>query len=367
MSESNQNFGEMLTNRFSSFLSNNLYSLKIICDQPISKQLFASLAWTKKLYLRTSDSIHINVNTASHNLQTNDVTECIELMPSLEEVSLDRLCLLRVPTTLRRLSLIGPPAYFAEHEFFVTISQNTVLRDRQLFFTPALLNHLTSDFSPMESSILDQAELPNLVVLQVCTTQTSMLLTRFSVTLLRACTSLKELKLCGVGLTNEIILGTKTTSLRKVALSDYRKMPAPLPPAVAGARLAETDEGINWSTIDTLLKRNPNVSALALSFTLGLPPLTYHDIESFSSNCPRLNYVELYSIIMGKETVDRQLRRKEILPYTLEWLYTRGSATEDMFIKDMFSYGYNNEDDEINFVVRLINFGEQKDAAVDEV
>lgn len=188
-------------------------------------------------------------------------------------------------------------------------------------------------------------------------------------TLLRTCTSLKELKLCGVGLTNEMILGTTTTSLRKVALSGYRKMPARFTPAEAGARLAETDEGINWSAIDTLLKRNPNVSKLELSFTLGLPPLTYHDIESFTSNCPRLNYVELHSIMTDTETVDRQLRRKEIAPYTLEWLYTRGSAKEDTFIQEMLSYAYGRtEDDEINFWVELFKFRKQiKDAAVDDV
>lgn len=345
----------MLATRLSRFLSKNLCSLDITCRQPISKQFFASLHRTKRLHL-TDPWHHMPLDPNTNRLQPEDVTEAIELIPTLEELTLQKLPFLRIPSTLRRLFLMGPAEFFPEPEFFVTICQNTLLEDLRFVFSPVHLNRITSIFSSTQLSILDQAQLPNLKVLQACIVQIgSKLLTRFCSTLLRACTSLHELKLYGFILTNEMILGTSTTSLRKVNLSGHTS-PFNFSTAEAGAH-PESVDVIQWATLNMILKRNPNISELRLSFNPRLPPVTYNDIDMLSSNCPRLNYLELNTTITDYETVS-MLLDNVIFPCQLKWLYTRGSAVEDKVIMNVLTFDYDDEWDESNFTVNLHHFRE---------
>jgi hypothetical protein len=158
------------------------------------------------------------------------------------------------------------------------------------------LHYNQSTFSVAQLSEITQAQLANLRVLQICTTQrVSHLLALFSSTLLRVCSSLQELKLYGVGLTDEIILGASSSSLRKLSLySDTMTFTA----AEVHAGLAKPTEYIQWSTLCTLFQRNQDLSEMRLDMDLRLPPLTYNDIENLCNSCPRLDDIKLYTDII---------------------------------------------------------------------
>ena len=172
----------------------------------------------------------------------------------------------------------------------MTLCQINELEDLRLSFEPESLHYIQSTFSLTQLAQITQAHLPNLRVLQICTTQrVSQLLTLFCSRLLRICSSLEELKLYGVGLTDEIILDTATRSLQKISLSGHTMIGFSAAEIFAG--LAEPAEQIQWSTLSSLFERNPNITTLRLAFDLRLPPLTYNDIERLSKTCLA---IELY-------------------------------------------------------------------------
>lgn len=139
------------------------------------------------------------------------------MMPALEDLYLDGIPLSRVPKTLRRLSVKAPHDNLPESEFFVILCQINELEDLRLSFEPKSIHYIQLTFSTTQLMQITQAHLPNLRFLQICTTQRiSRLLTFFCSHLLRICSSLQELKLYGVGLTDEIILDTTTRSLQKI-------------------------------------------------------------------------------------------------------------------------------------------------------
>ena len=348
----------MWATTLSRFCSENLVHLDLTCRQPISKQFFASLRRLKRLHL--TDAWHSQPFDA--RLRAEDVTEAIALIPTLQELTLQKLPLLRVPTNLRRLFLMGPDDFFPEPEFLVTICQNMLLEDVRFVFSPVHFDRLNTFFSPNQLSILDHAQLPNLTTLQVCVVHIgSNLLTTFCTTLLRGCISLRELKMHGFDVTNEMVLGITSKYLRKLSLSGY--IPFGSSAAEAAVYLPESANVFQWTTLHTLLKRNPDISDLHLSFGLPLPPLTYNDIDTFSSICPRLNSLELSGIIVDEETFDTLLE-DALLPYRLERLYTCGSAAEDEFVKRILVVHFDECTGEPYFSVNLHHFKELKASKV---
>src|SRR5271154_2132052 len=63
-------------------------------------------------------------------------------------------------------------------------------------------------------------------------------------------------------------------------------------------------ENLQWSSFCALFERNPQISDGRLDLELGLPPLTYENIESISKSCPRLKSIWLETKEMSDEDHD---------------------------------------------------------------
>ena len=351
-----RNFETTLTARFSHLLSHNLCSLEIAVKQPISRTFFASLRCTKKLH------VSLNLDKRWIRDEAKEIAAGIDMMPALEDLCLDGIPPSRVPKTLRRLSLNAPRDYFPDPEFFVTLCQINKLEDLRLFFDPESLHYIQWTFSLTQLAQITQVHLPNLRVLQICTTQrNSQLLTLFCSQVLRVCSSLQELKLHGVGLTNEIIHDTTTRSLRRLSLSGHAMILYSVAEIFAG--VAKPVEQIQWNTLSSLFERNPNIARVQLDFDLRLPPLTYNDIEKVSKTCLQLNFIWMYAKIMDEDEGD-MLKVNESFAYKLKWLYSRSTAAENRAAKKVLVYVRMDMTNHAMFALCLEKFRMLKDGDI---
>jgi hypothetical protein len=336
-------------------MSMNLCSLELRLTEltSFSSTFFASLRCTKKLVLSFE-----NDRSRIENLYVKIAAD-IALMPSLEDLCVYGI-LPRVRKDLRRLCIQSPFNYFPEPDFFVCVSKVNALEELRLSFRAMTLHQST--FSVTELSEITQAQLASLRVLQICTTKrASHLLTLFCSTLLRICSSLQELKLYGLGLTDEIILGASSSSLRKVSL--YSDTATIFTADEVHAGLAKPTEQIQWSTLCTLFQRNQDLSEVRLDIDLRLPPLTYNDIENLSNSCPRLDYIELYTNIMNDD-VHYMLLRDANFAYKWDTLCSPGSPAENKVVKRALAYVCDDTSDDEKFTLDLKMFRRLKDGDV---
>ena len=348
---------EDLTTATPLLMSMNLCSLELRLTGPISfsSTFFASLRCTKKLVLNFK-------NERSRIGNHVKIAADIDLMPSLEDLCVDGIPLPRVRKDLRRLCIKFPFDHLPEPDFFVSVSKVNALEDLRLSFTPMSLHYNQSTFSVTQLSEITQAQLANLRVLQICTTRrVSHLLTLFCSTLLRVCSSLQELKLYGLGLTDESILGTSSSSLRKLSL--YGDTMTTFMAAEVHAGLAKPTEQIQWSTLCTLFQRNQDLSEVRLDIDLRLPPLTYNDIENLSNSCPRLDYIDVYAKIMDDDMHDMLLRDANFA-YKWNTLYSPGSPAENKVVKRVLAYVCDGTRDGEMFTLDLKMFRRLKDGDV---
>jgi hypothetical protein len=350
-----RNFERNLAARFSRLLSHHLSSLEISINWPVSRTFFASLRCTKKLYLS------LNLRKIWTGDLADETATGIDMMPALEDLHLDGIPVSRVPKTLRRVSLNAPEDYFPDPEFFVSLCQINELEDLRLSFETQNVHCIQSTFSQTQLAQITQGHLPNLRVLQIYTTlRVSRLLGLFCSQLLRICSSLQELNLYGVSLTNEIILNTATSSLQKISLNGHTMISFTAAEIFAG--LAEPAEQIQWSTLSSLFQRNPNITTLQLAFDLRLPPLTFTDIVKVSKTCPRLTYIWMYATIMDDDEID-MIMEDESSVYKLRWLYSRSTATENKAVKRVLEYMCKDSRDRDVFILNLQSFRRLKDVA----
>lgn len=334
--------------RFSSLLSQHLSSLEFSINWPVSRTFFASLRCTKKLYLS------LNLRKFWTGDLADETATGIEMMPALEDLCLDGIPVSRVPKTLRRVSLNAPRDYFPEPEFFVSLCQISELEDLRLSFEPEDVRYIQSTFSHNQLTQITQGHLPNLRVLQIYTTQRfSRLLTLFCSQLLHICSSLQELKLYGVSLTNETILNTATSSLQKISLNGHTRISFTVTEIFAGLR--EPAEQIQWNTLFSFLEWNPNITELQLAVDLRLPPLTYTDIVKISKTCPRLNYLWIYAKIIYNAENDMIIEDGRSA-YRLRWLYSRSTPTENQAVKKVLEYVGNDTRNRGAFTLNLERF-----------
>jgi hypothetical protein len=113
---------EDLTSTAPLLMSMNLCSLELRLTEPnsFSSTFFASLRCTKKLVLsfkRERSRIGNHVKIAAD----------IDLMPSLEDLCVDGIPLLRVRKDLRRLCIKYPFDHFLDPDFFVSLSKVNAL------------------------------------------------------------------------------------------------------------------------------------------------------------------------------------------------------------------------------------------------
>ena len=351
---------EDLTTSSPLLMSMNLCSLELRLTEPISfsSTFFASLRCTKKLVLSFK-------NERSRIGNHVKIADDIDLMPSLEDLCVDGIPLPRVRKDLRRLCIKSPFDHFPEPDFFVSVSKVSALEDLRLSFTPMSLHYNQSTFSVTQLSEITQAQLTNLRVLQICTTQwVSHLLALFCSTLLRVCSSLQELKLYGLGLTDESILGASSSSLRKLSL--YGDTMTTFMPAEVHAGLAKPTEQIQWSTLCTLFQRNQDLSEVQLDIDLRLPPLTYNDIENLCNSCPRLDYIELYAKIMDDD-VHVMLLRDANFAYKWNTLYSPSSPAENKVVRRVLAFVCDDMRDGEMFTLDLKMFRRLKDGDVEGV
>ena len=345
-------FEELLMTRAPQLLSSNLSSLKITAQEPISRTLFASLSRTKRL--------HIYLYKVAGN-QLEELENGINIMPAIEALSIENCPILNIPKTLRQFDY--RVQCLPESNFFAALCQVEGMEDLRLSFVTSTNSQLKAEqhFSLTNWSQITEARLQHLRILQICTQRVSKLLNLFCSATLRVCSSLEELKLYGVGITDETILSMPTNSLRKLSLSGHTMIIFTAAEIFAG--LAEPAEQVQWNSLCKLLERNPNISKLKLDFDLSLPPLTYNDIENISTLCPRLNHMELYARIRDDEE-ESMLLRDSSSAYKLEWVYSRSSASKDKVIKSVLKFGRHNIRDDRMFALDFQKFRRLKDRDV---
>lgn len=268
--------------------SKNLSSLEIgACTTAISKTFFASLRHTKRFHMSSSEKLTPR--------DFDDFSARINMMPALEELSAD-FPVSPLPKTLRRLHLTLQGHEFPPADFFTQLAQMDTLQDLRFGFFAAPPDPRRPPqpiaLSSWQLSQISTPQLPNLRVLHVSTDRASRMIQGLCFGVLCFCSSLEDVKLFGVGLTNDIILGTATRSLRNLALDS----------ALYGYGGQEIETGfqqyteeIQWKTLCTLFQRNPGITQLRLAFSLSLAPLTYASIHTMSKLCQRLAYVEIFA------------------------------------------------------------------------
>ena len=252
-------------------------------------------------------------------------TECEELavgltmMPALGELYLLNLPNFNIPKTLRRFSFTAPRGHLPDAEFLARLYQLDALQDLRLSFTAGdtLVDESKIPFSLTNSSKSTGPWLPQLRILQVTISRNSTFLNIFCSQILRACLSLEEVKLFGVGFTNDDILSIATRSLRRISLCGSFNI---------------FDEKLQWSSFCSLFERTPQISEVNLDFELGLSPLTYENIESISTSCPRLEGIYLETREMSEEDID-VVKNEGSAAYLLDWLYCRSSPANDLIIE----------------------------------
>ena len=327
-------------------LLSNLSALEITISQPIFRTFFDSLPCTRKL--------HLAVHLAGHLYDSDSLCELdigINTMPALQDFYLEGAPLLSVPNTLHRFSYVPPCGKDHGPDFLVQLCRVHGLQDLRLSL-PVVDSHSESEpyLSLTDWSSIIEVHLQHLRILHLFPNTVSKFLTTVCSTILHVCCSLEEIKLFGVGLTNETILSTATRSLRKISLGNRgifvhgSQPPAGMEP-----------EEIQWSNLCTLFERNPRLSKLDLSFDLTLPPLTYEDIESISKSCPRLEIMELYVMEMNDDDAD-MIFEDERSAYRLKWLYSGSSATNDKVVRRVIESLYIDCSDDHAFNVDLKKF-----------
>ena len=336
-------------------VSSNLSSLAITSfpGLPVSRKLFASLHHTKKLQL---------ASFAELSWKETELPELeilgIDLMPTIEELSLEFVPISSFPKTLRRLSIRAGSDYFPDSDFFVNLCHLVALEDLRLSMWPVTPEAPQSRLALTNWRQSNPAPLPNLRILQIRTYKNSEFLEIFCSTILHVCSSLEEIEINGVSIGNETILSSSTRSLRRISLNTFPMYFIDPPEIETGIDQSAVE--LRWNTLCTLFARNPQISELHLAFNIGLPPLTYEKIDSISKICPRLEYMDLHVSLTGEDHA--AVLKDGNAAWKLNWLYS-GSTTEyrNTVVKDALKYVYDGKTRDQRFVVDLRKFRMMKD------
>jgi hypothetical protein len=251
-------------------VSINLPSLAITSfpGLPVSRKLFASLHHTKNLKL---------ASFAGLSWEETQLPE-LDLMPTIEELSLEFVPISSFPKTLRRLSIRARSDYSPDSDFFVNLCHLVALEDLRLSMWPVTPDAPQSRLALTNWWQSNPAPLPNLRVLQIRSYKVSEFLEIFCSTILRVCSSLEEIEINGVNIGNETILSSATRSLRRISLNTFPMYFIDPPEIETG--IDQSAAELRWNTLCTLFARNPQISELHLAFNIGLPSRTRRSTAS---------------------------------------------------------------------------------------